>query len=665
MKTIAVIAFTLAATSVFASADLTITASTSQTLIRAGYTYSGLSFMVRNNGPDAARNVTLTVTAPFAVPCPCSLGDLPAGQSVTRVMQFMPPGPSGTVTLTASVSSDAPDPSPADNSVSQAMTVSTDPDLSLSVQAPQRQDLTQPFTLSLFITNYSISDAHDVDVTFNFRPDVSVLSLPAGCSDLGAGRVVCHLDVIPGEPPFTTGPRFTMKLVAPAAYGSGTIAVTATATEREHDFDPASNTATSTTNLIDAFHVTTTADSGQGSLRQAILDANANCRGGTTLCAIDFAIAEATPTPWKTIRVTSPLPEITAPSLRIDGASQTRFSGDTNPGGPEIEISGGGTVDGDGLLIAACSEEVANLSIGGFLRNGISVTTSVLPCVGSSTAELHDLFLGTDPTGKVSRPNARGIGTSVPNGTSFFTAGTATNITHCVISGNVHSGIFGMSGRLNIKNSRIGVRADADVPLPNGNSGVFIGAGGFGSVVGADYLDEGSPTAGNVIAFNGETGLAVATAAKEVSFLNNRIWGNRLLGIDIGLDGPTQAASSSLGYPVAIPVLTLAHYDPVSNKTIVEGEIPPPPAFNHTINIFANDAPPDSSGYGQGQRVLGIVAVDFSHTHFHFEAAGDLTGTWISATNTSVTYIGFAKPAGIEQGFLTLTSEFSRWLEVR
>jgi len=40
---------------------------------------------------------------------------------------------------------------------------------------------------------------------------------------------------------------------------------------------------------------------------------------------------------------------ITAYGLRIDGATQSGFFGDTNPDGPEIEISGGGTIDGDGL----------------------------------------------------------------------------------------------------------------------------------------------------------------------------------------------------------------------------------------------------------------------------------------------------------------------------
>ncbi len=83
--------------------------------------------------------------------------------------------------------------------------------------------------------------------------------------------------------------------------------------------------------------------------------------------------------------------------------------------------------------------------------------------------------------------------------------------------------------------------------------------------------------------------------------------------------------------------------------------------------MFANDAP-DPSGYGQGQRPLGTLYITTAPSlQFRFAADGDLTGLFITATATRINYVGFAKPdpQGIDQGFLTQTSEFSRAIEVR
>jgi hypothetical protein len=355
----------------------------------------------------------------------------------------------------------------------------------------------------------------------------------------------------------------------------------------------------------------------------------------------------------------------------MDGDTQAAFFGDKNPDGPEIEITRAGEVDSDGLSIANCGVEVANLAVNNFLRNGISV---VEPLPNSNCAfggaSLHHLFIGTDATGTVARPNSRGIGTSVVNGTGINSTRPAVSIQDCVISGNLHSGIFGMSGRLNIQRNRIGVKAHSDDPLSNENAGVFIGAGGYGSDVGAPYfaVNSGPPAGeGNVIAFNGQMGVAVAAGIADVAIRNNRIWGNHLLGIDIGLDGPTQGGS---GIVIPMPSLSLAFYDPVTKKTVIDGDLRATDltsSFTVEVDFFANDAP-DPTGLGEGQRPIGILRLQATWPeHFRFTVDGDFTGKFISATMTRVRYIGFAKPVaeGISGAFLTQTSEFSPVIEVR
>jgi hypothetical protein len=277
---------------------------------------------------------------------------------------------------------------------------------------------------------------------------------------------------------------------------------------------------------------------------------------------------------------------------------------------------------------------------------------------------VHDLFVGTDPSGSSARPNGRGIGTSVVNGNDFNSTGAATVIHDCVISGNTFSGIFGMSGRLIVTRSRIGVQAHADAPLPNGNAGIFVGPGGYGADIGSTgFTAAGSATDAdaNVIAFNGQAGVAIAGGVHDVAVRNNRIWANGGLGIDIGLDGPTPSPADLS----PAPVITLAHFDPSSGRTVVEGDFAAgSTTYNPGINVYANDAP-DPSGYGEGQRPVAAITPPLNTTHFHAEIVGDLTGQFVTATFTKTRYVGFAKPLGIEQGLLTQTSEFSRAVEVR
>jgi len=637
----ATIAIALAAPALFAAANLRITATLSQDPVRGGLPFSP-GFLIQNLGPDIAKNAVLTTNANTA---PLLLGDIGVHNSFVNTVTVIAPLTAGSVAVTAAISSDTEDSDPTDNIATRTVTVSTNPDLTVFLRAPVQQDLALPFPLSISVNNVSAFDAHDVDITVNFRSDVDVQSLPPGCSSVAAGRIVCHMATMPAQGLQLLSPT----LYAPHAYGSGSILFTASVTEREPDFDPASNTTSTQSTLFDTFYVSTTANDGAGSLRQAILDANADCAGHEP-CMIAFRISEASETPWKTIRITSPLPAITAPGLRIDGSTQTAFFGDTNRDGPEIEISGGGSVAGDGLLLTGCFSEVANLAIGGFLRNAIFVTGGQ-QCYG----ELHNLLLGTDPTGSSARPNGYGIGSAIPP--ASLSIGSTLSIHDCVISGNTGDGIFGTSGLLEISNNRIGVKAHADEPLPNGGNGVVIGAGGFGSNVGSavllPQLDPG--TGGNMIAFNGENGVAVDANVFEVNVRNNRMWANGLLGIDIGQDGPTMSSAANSDDPISIPTLTLAHYDPAANKTIIEGAIPPPKSsrsFNFKVNLYASDAF-DPSGFGEGQRPLGVASVIVPGSTFHFEADGNLAGQWITATNTR------------DQGARSQTSEFSLAIPVQ
>jgi uncharacterized repeat protein (TIGR01451 family) len=110
------------------------------------------------------------------------------------------------------------------------------------------------------------------------------------------------------------------------------------------------------------FLVTTPNDSGAGSLRQAIIDANANSGADT----INFVIPGTGP---HTINLLSPLPAITE-ALTIDATTQPGFAGT-----PVIELNGSGAGAGaNGLNITTANSVVRGLAINRFNGNGIVVS---------------------------------------------------------------------------------------------------------------------------------------------------------------------------------------------------------------------------------------------------------------------------------------------------
>jgi SdrD B-like domain len=138
--------------------------------------------------------------------------------------------------------------------------------------------------------------------------------------------------------------------------------------------------------MLATFTVTNTDDSGAGSLRQAILDAN----GSAGADVIEFDIASAP----RIIRPTSALPVITQ-RLTINGTSQ---SGYTNT--PLIEINGKLAGSGThGLRVNTGALTLDALAISSF--NGAGVY------IAADGALIERSRIGTDPTGKFDRGNGR------------------------------------------------------------------------------------------------------------------------------------------------------------------------------------------------------------------------------------------------------------------
>jgi len=360
------------------------------------------------------------------------------------------------------------------------------------------------------------------------------------------------------------------------------------------------------------FTVTNTNDTGGGSLRQAIQDANSNPGAD----AISFAIPGAG---LHTINPLSALPLVNG-AVTIDGTTQ-------NPGGAlSIEIAGasagpatrgfsiaGGNSTVRGLVINAFDGVGIDLGGGGQILEGNYIGTSAAGGFGDGNNEsgvvissgsghliggttvaarnvisgnagpgvvvlgptMNDLvqgnFIGTDVTGTIALGN-QSDGVEMISGSNTVincTVGGTSAGARNVISANSGVGVqFITVGTNNlIQGNFIGTDLTGSIGLGNGSSGVAVNEANESTVGGA------VAGAGNVISGNGTNGVRINAATAT----GNRVQGNK---IGTKADGVTSLPNGSDG----ILVLNAA-----SNNTIggaaAEGNII---AFNLGAGVMVN-----------------------------------------------------------------------------
>ena len=139
-----------------------------------------------------------------------------------------------------------------------------------------------------------------------------------------------------------------------------------------------------------AYVVTNTNDSGAGSLRQAILDANATPSADSVIFDIPGEGA-------RTINLLSELPVVSAAGgpIEIDGTTQSGFTG-----APIVALRGSAAGEGaHGLILSGGSSLVRGLQLGGFGGYGMLLTTG-----GSN--RIFGNYIGTDISGNEPSGNA-------------------------------------------------------------------------------------------------------------------------------------------------------------------------------------------------------------------------------------------------------------------
>ena len=441
-------------------------------------------------------------------------------------------------------------------------------------------------------------------------------------------------------------------------------------------------------NLLNTYLVTSTADALAGTLRQAILDANAHPGADT----IKFSIGGGG---MQSIAPLSPLPTLTQ-KVTIDGTTQPGWVGDPliNLDGSNAGNAAGLTVNADGCKIKGLvvhdffsvggisldsnnnvvsgdllkfdtfgveiAEGVSGNLIGGttvHARNVISGNVIGVHIHNGSTGNVVEgNYIGTTPDGLGAFANNTGIqiDEAAGNNTVGGTAAGAGNL----ISGDSTAGDIGIligadaTGN-KVRGNKIGTNAAGTAPLAN-NTGVDIQ--GSSNIVGGTKAGAGNLISGNtndgVLIGNLIQGNKIGTNAAGLASLisgNNQSGvqitatgnGNLVQGNKIGTNAAGTAAVANSNAGVEI-------YDLAASKNTVGGTVPG--AGN--IIAFNRDGVDVEDGTGNAIRRNSIFAnrafgIDLESSPQlpptygnNYQAAPPLTSATFNATTKVMTIKG-------------------------
>ena len=264
------------------------------------------------------------------------------------------------------------------------------------------------------------------------------------------------------------------------------------------------------------FTVTNTNDSGTGSLRQAILDANANL--GLDVIAFNIPARGRQPGPGPhTIQPTSPLPHITDPVI-IDGYTQPGAAPatDDTPATLLIELDGINVIGlhwDSGLNI----DHAGNSTVRGLVINRFGDVGIHIQDQGGNIIEGN--YIGTDVTGTMNRGNFQG-GVRIWDAPNNMIGGTTPEARNVISGNNGYAVGILLSGATanKVQGNFIGTDVTGTADLGNSNHGVFIYEAASSNTIGP----------GNVIVGNGRAGIEI----NGIGATGNQIVGN-FIGTDV------------------------------------------------------------------------------------------------------------------------------------
>jgi len=307
------------------------------------------------------------------------------------------------------------------------------------------------------------------------------------------------------------------------------------------------------------YTVTTTADSGAGSLRQAVLDANSNP-------GIDTIAFNIPGSGVQTITFASEI-DVTDPVV-IDGYTQPGSSPNTDPAVSNavilIDLQG---ADGsqNGLMVTAGTLEIHGVALRHF--------ATALGFMSGGGSFVGGCFVGPLPSGLTSDGSFNGIASA---GTGPDTIGDGTPANRNVISGNAQGvGATNSGGPTIVQGNLIGTNAAGTAALPNQTGilsavGIQVGGGtaGQGNVISGNAIDGFHETSfaakelhsivGNLVGLDatgvsplGNGGVGIYVDSDSPNITSNVVAANGSHGIDLGNSIFVTVSNNDIGLNVA------------------------------------------------------------------------------------------------------------------
>ena len=403
-------------------------------------------------------------------------------------------------------------------------------DIAISGSAPATATNGGTFTYTTVVTNNGPPAAAGVTATITLPPNVtlsSATSTQGTCS--GTTTITCSIGVLPAGGTATQTINLT-------ATGSGTAVLNASASSAQSDTNSSNNVTTSNVAIggTSALFVTTNADTGTGSLRQAILDAN-NASVCTAPCTISFNL------PGAQLTITPPtsLPAITAANVTIDATTQPGYSG-----APLVTLDGSNNPNPSaGLQLSGGSDTVKGLSIVTFQGSAIVIDTA-----GNDVVAANYLGLHTDGT-----TPGQNAGSGVMVTTANNTIGGSNAASRNVISGNFGSGVVlkGATATGNaVRGNYIGLNAAGTSNVANITDGIQILLGASNNIIGGTTAADRNVISGNNASGIYVTGTAGAVCSDNLisaNFIGTDAAGTASIGNSTGIYLGTFVSANTIG----------------------------------------------------------------------------------------------------------------------